>query len=371
MGEPDGAIHVVHVLHAFGTGGMERGIATVVRNASPGFRHSIVCMWRAGDSVKLLPPETTVLALEKPRGNSARFLWRLRGELRRLRPDVIHTRNWGGLDAILSAQLAGLRCIVHGEHGWDMGDPEGDNPRRLLARRWLSRLVREITCVSRNIERWLVDKVRVRIPVTQIYSGVDTDRFRPGPDGEELRAELQIPCGAPVVGILSRLDAIKDHPTLFAAFARVRERHPGAHLLVVGEGAERDRLEGLRGPGVHLLGGRVDVPRVLRAFDIFVLPSRNEGISNTILEAMATGLPVIASRVGGNPELVTEGETGSLFPAGDVGALADAILALLDDPDLRRTQGGAGRARAIERFSIASMVRGYEAVWTRVAARGR
>jgi len=366
--EGDPKVHVAHVLHSFGTGGMEKGIATVVRHASKGFRHSIVCLWRSGESRKLLPPDTPVLELEKPPGNSVRFLWRLRRELRRLRPDVVHTRNWGGVDGILAARLGGLRGIVHGEHGWDMNDPNGTNPRRLRARRFLSRSVREITCVSKDIERWLVEKVRVRARVTQIYSGVDTERFRPGPDGHEIREELGIPKGAPVLGTLSRLDPIKDHPTLFAAFARVRERHPGAHLLVVGDGPEREKLEGLRGPGVHLLGNRLDAPRVLRAFDLFVLPSRNEGISNTILEAMATGLPVIASRVGGNPELVEEGETGRLVPAGDAEALAGALLDYLDGPEPRRAHGSAGRARTIAHFSIASMVAGYEAVWARVTA---
>jgi len=349
---------------------MEKGIATVVRHASKGFRHSIVCLSQSGGSAGLLPPETPVLALGKAPGNSVRFLLRLRRELRRLRPDVVHTRNWGGIDGILAARLGGLR-VVHGEHGWDMRDPHGTSPRRLRVRRWLSRSVREITCVSRDIERWLLESVRVRAPVTQIYSGVDTDLFRPGTDGAGIRAELGIPEGAPVIGTLSRLDAIKDHPTLFDAFARVRALHPGAHLLVVGDGPERGKLEGLRGPGVHLLGNRLDAPRILRAIDLFALPSRNEGISNTILEAMATGLPVIASRVGGNPELVEDGETGRLVPAGDADALAGALLGYLDGKEPGRAHGRAGRARAIARFSVASMVLGYEAVWARVAARAR
>jgi glycosyltransferase involved in cell wall biosynthesis len=228
-----------------------------------------------------------------------------------------------------------------------------------------------MTCVSRDIQTWLERDVRVRCPVVQIYNGVDTEVFRPGTTGAEVRRELGCPPDAPLVGCVGRLDPIKDHETLLRAFDELRRRFPAAQLVCVGDGAERARLTRLAGPGVHLLGTRTDTPRLLQAMDVFALASRNEGISNTILEAMATGLPVVASRVGGNPELVVDGGTGRLFQAGDVDALAAALAEYLGDPALRAAHGEAGRDRCLERFSVDAMVRAYEDVWRACGERAR
>ncbi|MFU8858341.1 MAG: glycosyltransferase [Deferrisomatales bacterium] len=363
---------VVHILYSFGTGGLEKGIAAVVGGASPGFGHVIVCCGESGESARLLPPGTPVTELRKAPGNSPVFLWRLARVLRRLRPDVVHTRNWSGMDGVLAARLAGLRGVVHGEHGWGMDDPEGRDPRRLRVRRFLSRWVREYTCVSRAMVGWLRDEVRVRKPVTQIYNGVDTGVYRPAEDRAALRARLGLPQGGFVAGVVGRLDPIKDHRTLFQAFEGVRARLPGAHLLVVGDGPERSPLEAAAGscPAVRFLGNRLDAPDVLRCLDLFVLPSRNEGISNTILEAMATALPVAATAVGGNPELVADGETGTLVPPGDPEALGRVLLAYAEDPAARESHGRAGRERVLREFSVASMVAAYEAVYRRVGGEG-
>jgi glycosyltransferase involved in cell wall biosynthesis len=169
------------------------------------------------------------------------------------------------------------------------------------------------------------------------------------------------------VGIVARLDPIKDHATLFRAFARVRERFPDAELLCIGDGAERASLLRLATPGIRMLGERRDVPRLLRGLDLFVLPSKNEGIPYTVLEAMAAGLPVAASRVGGHPELVEEGVTGRLFPAGDDAALAEALGSYLAAPEERAAHGAAARARVERLFGTAGMVEAYERVWRATA----
>lgn len=361
-----GDLHVVHVLHSLGTGGMEKGVTTVVRNASPRVRHSVLCLSTSGPMAQRLPPHTPVVEMHKPPGNSSHFLWRLSRQLLEMDADVVHTRNWGGMDGIVAARLAGVRGVVHGEHGWDVGDVAGKKWRRRWVRKLLSRWVREFTCVSRDLERWLRDDLRIRRPVTQVYNGVDTDVFAPGEQPSPLRAELGLPAGAFVLGSVGRLDPIKDHPTLFRAVASLRERGLPAELLVVGDGPERERLEGLAGGGVHLLGDRRDVPELLRALDVFALTSQNEGLSNTILEAMASGLPVVATRVGGNPELVEDGRSGVLVDVGRPEALADALAAYVDLAR-RRAHGEAGRARVLERFSVRQMVDGYERVWMRVA----
>ncbi|MHB8764569.1 MAG: glycosyltransferase [Deferrisomatales bacterium] len=360
-------IRVVHVLYSFGTGGLEKGIATLVRHGSPDLEHVIVCLSRSGASAALLPPGTTVVELHKPAGNSLRFVWKLSRALKELRPAVVHTRNWSGLDGIVAARLAGLKSLVHGEHGWGMDDPEGRNPRRVLARRYMAGWVREYTCVSKAMEEWLGETIRVGRPVTQVYNGIDTRRYAPAPDRRVLRRSLGLPEDALIAGVVGRLDPIKDHGTLFRAFDGVRRRFPGARLLVVGDGPEMGRLRGEAGDGIDFLGDRADVAALLPALDLFVLPSLNEGISNTILEAMATGLPVIATRVGGNPELVVDGVTGTLVPPSSAAEVEVAMLRYAGDTELRRAHGEAGRQRAVAGFGIPAMVEGYEQVYRRWA----
>ena len=204
-------------------------------------------------------------------------------------------------------------------------------------------------------------------PVNQIYNGVDTAKYHPAVERAKLRGELGLPPETQLIGIVARLDPIKDHATLLKAIAGVTTDETHVHLVVIGDGPELERLDGLAGQNVHFLGSRTDVPELLPQLDLFVLSSLNEGISNTILEAMACGVPVVASRVGGNPELVREGTDGCLFPAGDVSALGDCLRAYLADDALRSAHGANGRQRVLEQFSIRAMVDQYEQVWRRVA----
>ncbi len=363
-------IRVVHILHSFGTGGMEKGVATIVRNASEPFEHIIVCLSQSGETERLLPSGTPVIELHKPPGNSPIFLFKFARKLRSLKPAIVHARNWGGTDGIIAARLAGIRTTIQGEHGWLIDDPEGLNGKRLKMRRLFERWTTEYTSVSEHLERWLYEKVRVKKTVTQIYNGVDTQLFCPGETGLKIRTALHIPKKALVIGIVGRLDPIKNHPTLFQAFNEVKRSCPEVRLLVVGDGPERSRLESLAGNGVIFLGNRLDVANILQALDVFVLPSLNEGISNTILEAMATGLPVVATRVGGNSELVEDGISGTLVPPGDVKAIALTLLQYLKNPDLRSSFGKRSRDRTLRDFSVENMVKGYETVYRRVASLG-
>ena len=345
---------------------MEKGVATLVRNGSQNVEHIIICLTQSGEMARLLPPGTKIIELKKSPGNSACFLWQLSKKLKQLNPDIVHTRNWAGTDGIIAARLAGIRSVVHSEHGFGSDNPTGMNLRRIWVYRFISRWVQEYICVSKPLRRWLIEQVRVSKPVTQIYNGVDTEVYRPGPE-TYMRQKLGISEKAFVVGIVASLNAIKDHPTLIRAFNLLRQQEPESILLIVGNGPERSKLESLAGPGVFFLGNRDDVPEIMRILDVFVLSSVNEGISNTILEAMATGLPVVASNVGGNPELVVDGVTGKLFPSGDIEALASELLAYSTSPGLRLHHGSQGRDRAISLFSIKAMVESYEAVWERVA----
>lgn len=359
---------IAHVVHSFGVGGMETGIVKLIAKSMDLFTHQIVCFQRPGENELQVPGGTPVLYLNKPQGRSIHHVFELARLLKRVAPDVIHTRNWSGLDGIVAARLAGLRNVVHGEHGWSIEDPYGNNPRRIFLRRLCSSWVCEYTCVSRQLAEWLKSKVRVRRPITQIYNGVDTDRFKPAVSLQLARSRLNLPIDGYIIGIVGRLDPIKNHAALIRAFFILQSEIPGSILLVVGEGPERTRLEKMASERVIFLGSRNDVPELLQCMDVFVLPSLNEGISNTILEAMATGIPVVATRVGGNPELVRDGVDGTLFEPEDVNGLAAILARYGRETQLRKAHGESGRERVIESFSVEKMVRSYEQVYRRVIA---
>jgi sugar transferase (PEP-CTERM/EpsH1 system associated) len=233
--------------------------------------------------------------------------------------------------------------------------------------------------MSRDLERWLVNEVGVPAErITQIYSGVDAARFHPRA-GE--RASFG-PVGfcderSFVIGTAGRLEAVKDPLTLVRAFVFMLERRPAlrerARLVFIGDGALRAEIQNeIAAAGIGaccwLAGSRDDVPALLRGLDLFVLPSLNEGISNTILEAMATALPVVATRVGGNAELVQEGRTGRLCPPRSPEALADALFGYFSDPDMARRHGAEARVVVESDFALARMVHNYAAVYEHVLA---
>jgi sugar transferase (PEP-CTERM/EpsH1 system associated) len=292
----------------------------------------------------------------------------------------VHTRNLSGLDALLPSLCAGIRVRIHGEHGRDADDLQGTNPRYRRVRRLFRPLVTHYTAVSKDLERYLVERIGVpRERISQIYNGVDVTRFhsaRPAhaaqaASGSSSRRGLRI-------GAVGRLQPVKDQLTLVHAYAEALRIDSGAlgesSLVIAGEGPLRAEIESeIRrlgiGHRVELMGQRDDVADVLRSLDLFVLPSRDEGISNTLLEAMATGLPVIATRVGGNPELVSEGRQGRLVTAGDAQALAHGLLFYARDADMRRSHGRAARKRAQDEFSLKTMVNAYVALYDRLLGR--
>jgi len=371
---------VLHVIHTLRTGGLENGLVNLI-NTMPReqFAYAIACIEDYSDFRDRLEDKTVeVVALHRSRIGT----WRLRRSLfalcRRLQPAIVHTHNLSGLDALVPARVAGVPANIHGEHGWDVGDLTGTARRPALLRRLHAPFVDRYVAVSKDLERYLVERVGIapaRIAV--ICNGVDTTRFAPGgTPGHPVLPDGFAPPGTVVIGTVGRIQAVKDQATLLRAFAALAAVQPAvaaqARLAIVGDGPLLAELRTLATTlGVEALtwlpGNRTDVPAVLRAFDVFVLPSLNEGISNTILEAMATGLPVVASAVGGNVELVADGDTGMLFPAGDVAALARVLGRLLAEPDRRAAQGRRARAAAIDRFSLAGMVAAYQAVYAACA----
>jgi sugar transferase (PEP-CTERM/EpsH1 system associated) len=370
---------IVHVVFRFGVGGLENGVANLINRMSPArWRHAVLSLDVAETAMRgrIERNDVSYLELRKPPGH----LWwsypRLVRLLRELRPAIVHSRNLGALEVTVPAWLAGVPGRIHGEHGWDTHDMNGTSRRYRLVRRLYRPFVQRYVALSRQIEDYLHHGVGVpSSQISQIYNGVDTVRFHPCAQGREpLR-------GAPfqpddwIFGTVGRLQRVKDHATLLRAFAMAR-RGAGAaplRLAIIGGGPLYGELEALaRQLRVHehvwFAGERADISELLRGLDAFVLPSRAEGVSNTILEAMAAGLPVIATRVGGNAELVDDGVTGALVEAGDVPGFAAALLGCAGNAGRARMQGHGGRKRAEQRFSLEAMVRNYESLYEGVLA---
>jgi sugar transferase (PEP-CTERM/EpsH1 system associated) len=367
---------IVHLTYVFDFGGLETLIVELInRMPVDSYRHVIVCLTRYTDFVKKIErPDIEIYALGKPPGLAPEVhvkLWKL---LRQLRPDVLHTYNLATLEYGATALLAGVPVRIHAEHGRDAGDPDGSNRKHNLLRRLMAPVVDTYIPVSGDLRSWLRNKVG--IPDAKnllIDNGVDTGRFTPGP-----RSPLP---GMPdfgacfVIGTVGRMQQVKDHANLIDAFIALRERLPEQRarlrLVIAGDGplyasiAARVEAAGL-GDSVWLPGARNDIPELLRSFDVFALSSIAEGTPVALLEAMASGVPVVSTRVGGVPELVVENETGLLAPARDAQALADALAVYVTQPALREQHGRASRERVEACYSIANMVKSYTALYDRL-----
>jgi len=366
---------VVHLIYRLGMGGLENGLVNLV-NHMPAYRHAIVTLKPGNDFSQRLSPEVAVYCIDKAEGQDWPSFARFYKLLRRLKPAIVHTRNIATIEYQLPAVLAGVKRRVHGEHGWDVFDPDGDNKKYQWERRLLALCIDRFIPLSQHLENYLLEKAHVSPKkITRIINGVDTDKFfprlgrRPVPKGCPLSFSAQ----DRVVGTIGRMHGVKDQTTLVKAFIAAYQRaepklQARMKLLVIGDGPLREpALQLLAGHDlsgqVWLPGQRSDNAELLRCLDLFVLPSQAEGISNTILEAMATGLPVLATDVGGNPELVVDGVTGTLVAANDVAAMAQTILVYLQHPGKMSGHGDHGRQRAMTEFSLPAMVARYQAVY--------
>lgn len=369
------SLHVVHVLHSLDVGGTENGVVNLTHRLAAEFRQTVVTMTTGARLAGNLPAGVALHPVGKRPGLDLAALVRLTALLRSLRPDVVHSRNWAAFDAVWATRLARAGVVIHGEHGRAVTDPHGLDPRRNRLRRVLAPLVHRFVAVSGDLRRWLIDVVGIsERKVIAIPNGVDTGRFA-DPDRERGRAALGVDDGVRVIGTVGRLDPVKDHAGLVDAFATLARHRADVVLAIVGEGPARAAVEAriaARGVGdrVRLLGERRDVPVLLGGFDVFALPSLAEGMSNTLLEAMASGLPIVATAVGGNPELVADGATGALVPPGDAVALARALGAYLDDPLPATLHGKAAHERAIARFSLERMAASYRDLYRAAAKAG-
>lgn len=371
---------IAHVLYRFDVGGLENGVVNLInRIPEDRYRHVIVALSDYTDFRRRLNRDVPVYALHKREGKDWGLHWRLYRLFRALKPDIVHTRNLNALEAQFPAWLAGVKGRIHGEHGWDVHDLDGASRKYRLWRRAFRPFVHRYIPLSLHLADYLMNEVDVAsVRVRCICNGVDTAKFHPPHGGRDSLPEGRFAgSDAIVIGTVGRMEQVKDQMTLARAFALLLEQRPElgarARLVMIGEGRLRTEVRTyLQQRGLeHLVwlpGQRDDTAALLRAMDVFVLPSLAEGISNTILEAMASGRPVVATNVGGNAELVDHERTGVLVPRDDPAAMAEALGRYVEDGELRRMHGVNGRERALARFSLDGMVDQYMQVYDAVLA---
>ena len=372
---------VAHVVYRFDTGGLENGVVNLINHmADDRYRHAVVALTEVTDfRQRVRKPGVEFLALHKPPGHGVWQYPRLFRLFRRLRPAIVHSRNLAALETQVPAWMAGVPVRIHGEHGRDVGDLEGNNKTYQRVRKLYRPFVQHYVALSRDLAAYVQDKVQVRQrDVTQIYNGVDSLRFQPAPHGAG-RIE-GCPFSAPehwLVGTVGRMQTVKDQLNLVRAFVLALQAEPALRttlrLVLVGDGPLRAQcLTELQAAGLAdlawLPGARADVPELMLGLQCFVLPSLAEGISNTILEAMASGLPVIATDVGGNADLVDAGRTGDIVPAGDPQALAQSLVRMALAPEQAVRMGMQGRRVVEQRFDLQAMVAAYQSLYDRMLA---
>lgn len=360
----DASLHVTHVVLSLDFGGLERVVLELIREGRAlGQRVSVVCLERPGTLArKAAELGGEVVCVDKPPGLRPSTVRRLRDAFYNLGTQVVHTHQVGALFyAGLAARMAGIKTVVHTEHGKHY---ESQGRRRWLAR-ISARYADRFLCVSADIARAvLAHRVAPERKVSVVHNGIDLGA-QPAAGGDPIRDQLGIRPESPVIGTVGRLSEVKRQDVLVRAFAKVRERLPSAHLVIVGDGPLKEALVALVaelnvGDAVHLVGYQPEPRRYFGVMSVFALTSRSEGMPLVVLEAWAAALPVVASNVGGLPDLIRDGETGVLFQSGDVDGLAEKLHHLLTHESDAERLASAGHRHVHERFDSGLMARTYE-----------
>ncbi|GAC13315.1 TIGR03088 family PEP-CTERM/XrtA system glycosyltransferase [Aliiglaciecola lipolytica] len=370
-------IHIMHIIYRFDTGGLENGVVNLINRLDPQkYQHTIVTLKGYSEIFcqRIHTDNVQFFDLAKKDGNDVSIFFKLRKLIKKSKPDILHTRN----TATIETQLVGWWCRVpyriHGEHGWDVNDMHGQNKKYQMLRRFMKMFIRKYVALSTEAFDYLKNTIGVRsTDIKHICNGVDVNKFMPQNPPYQLLPEHFAVADMLVFGTVGRLAEVKNQPFLLEAFIALTERYPAQktklRLIVVGDGVLMEKMNkrahqaGLASQ-IWFAGNRSDVAQLMNLMDVFVLPSLAEGISNTILEAMATGLPVIATEVGGNPELIApELKPTHLVEVNNIDALTASLGQYVNSPDLKQKNSQIVRNHCVKNFSIDTMVKKYNELY--------
>ncbi len=373
-------LRIMHVFDRLELGGTEKAVMKLIRGLDSGLFEHYICTLRGAKAQG--EAWTAGVTLLDAGGGGEGFQFnvpRLVKVMKAIRPAIVHSRNWGGIEALVAARIAGVPVALHSEHGYELQMASGLKFHHRLLRHVVYRMGMAVATVTEELRNyhaaqawWSPEAIKV------LYNGVDGQAFSPQPQVRKAtRERLGISEGAFVVGSVGRMIPLKDFFTLLRAAEVLVPEFPNLRVLFAGSGSELPKLSDYvtnseRLAGRVLFTGLADcVSELLNAMDVFVLPSLMEGMSNTLLEALAVGLPVIATRVGGNPEVIAEGICGYLFTPQDVPGLASLLRSLARDSRIREQFGRSARERALQNFSLQGMVRRYRDLYIDLFMRQR
>nr|WP_298151230.1 glycosyltransferase [uncultured Pseudoxanthomonas sp.] len=364
-------MEIVHVVENLDRGGLERTVVDLIASQrDAGHECRVICLFKLGLLAReLLASGVRVDACGKRRGLDLRALRRARALIRQSPGAVIHTHNaMAHYYAVLATLGLPVKCRINTRHG--MGGRTRSGRQEWLYRQSLRFTDYAVAVCEAARQRFAADGMRPRRALLAVPNGIRLERFRPADDvaRQALVAELGLPPGSRIIGTVGRLQPVKDHALLLRAFAKVRMQVPEAALVIVGDGPLRAALEaqaeqaGLS-DAVRFMGDRHDVPRLLTGMEVFALSSASEGYSVALLEACASSLPIVATDVGGNREIVRHGINGRLVPSGDTAAIATALIALLRGGEQAAAMGRAGYAWAQAEASFRTMAERYHGLY--------
>lgn len=371
---------IVHLIYRLDFGGLETLMVERINRMPAGhYRHAIVCLTEYTDfAKKITKADVGLYALHKQPGLSLGTHAALFKLLRKLKPAVIHTYNLSAIEYAPVAMLAGVPVRINGAHGRDAADPTGSNRKHNALRRMMLPFYDCCYANSADMQNWNRDVIGVPDHKSRLLAnGIDADKFHPRAAGQG-RVLLPFDDDCCVIGTVGRVQDVKDHASLLDAFVLLRQRLPEhaarLRLAIVGDGPLLAALRArAREAGVEnafwLPGARTDVAAILREFDIFAMSSIAEGTPGSALEAMATSLPVVGTRVGGIPEVIADGVTGALVPASDPAAMAAALAGYVQDRARAAAHGAAGRERLLRHYNMTAMVAAYESLYDALCER--
>ncbi len=368
-------LRIAHVVDSLGSGGMENGICNVANAlAGSGFDIHVCCLRERGAFAERMPEPSQVRSIDKGPGFALRHGASLRRLLAAMQPDLVHTHNLGPLIYTALASRFGRRWpILHGEHAALTEAERG--LKKMVLRKGLYRCCRRVHTVSRSLTDELLALGFRRPAVETVENGVDCDRFRPAA-GEDDGPGLPGLEGLRIIGNVGRFGAFKRQEMLVEAFDLLAAEAPGIGLLLVGDGgprAEAVRRRVAQSPfaeRIHVAGFQQDTSPFYRRMEILAVPSTTEGMSNAILEAMASGVPVLTHDSCGGEEILGGTGAGLVRPLGDAETLAGALREMLEAPETLASMGASGRGLAVEKYSLAAMARRYGALYREIAGRG-
>ncbi|MGB0134686.1 glycosyltransferase [Dokdonella sp.] len=362
---------ISHVVENLNRGGLERAVIDLIgAQRTLGHDCQVICLFERGSLAdELVEQGVPVYACRKQRGFDFAAIRRLRDHLCDHGSEVLHTHNAvAHYHAVLAAIGLEIRRTINTRHG--MGGLATVSRREWIYRRSLARTDFVVTVCEAARKDMLRSGAVPAEKLLAVANGIRVEKFDPADDASSTRlaTSLGLPGGTRVIGTVGRLNWAKDQSSLIAAFAKVFEQVSDAALVIVGDGALRAGLQKQAdqsgaGARVFLLGDRSDVGELLRGFDLFALPSLTEGYSIALLEACAAGLPIIATDVGGNAEIVLDGVNGIVIPARSEDALANALVELLKNPARMARMGRASREWVLDEGSVTTMAARYDAVY--------